>query len=164
MNNFDLKKFLTENKLTTNSKALNEAQASKELIDFGKEVHAKLQTIKNAFKFQINMNANNLNMFDKVARENKGGFAILGQDNRLAIVTHPDNKALLEDVISKFNIADNSDAVLDDTTKKAVSDTSYEISTKPGQMYFDQPKPGVLDTLGVSKVIVKVNGKVIRKN
>jgi len=163
MDNFDLKKYLAENKLTTNSR-IDEAQASKELIDFGKEVHAKLQTVNNAFKFQINMNANNLNMFDKVAKENKGGFAILGQDNKLAIVTHPDNKALLDDVISKFNIADNADAVLDDTTKKAVSDTSYEISTKPGEMYFNQPKPGVLDTNGVSKVIVGVNGRAIIKN
>ena len=49
-NNFDLKKFLIENKITSNSKMFSEAQASKELQNFGKEVHKKLQIIK-AFKF-----------------------------------------------------------------------------------------------------------------
>lgn len=163
MDNFNLKKFLVENKLTPNSKMLSEEQASKELQDFGKEVHKKLQLIK-AFKFQINMDAGNFNLFDKTAAENNSGFAILGQGNQLGITTHPDNKKVLQDVIGKFTIVDNFDAAVDDSTKKSISDTSYEISTKPGVMYFTSDNPGVLDTNGVSKVIVGVNGKAIRKN
>ena len=163
-NNFNLKKFLTENKLTTISRNLNEVQASKELVDLGKEVHKKLQTVNNAFKFQINVNAGSLNMFDKVARENTGGFAILGQSAKLAIVTHQDNKAVLQDVINKFTIADNFDAVLDDSSKKSISDTSYEISSKPGALYFTSKTPGVIDDNGCSKALIGVNGKAIRKN
>ena len=100
----------------------------------------------------------------KIAQENTDGFAILGQGNKLAIVSHPDNKQLLQDIISKFNIADNSDAVLDDSTKKAISDTSYEINTKSGELYFDQKMPGVLDADGVIMVTIGVNGRAIRKN
>ena len=144
---------------------VDSGEASKELIDFGKEVQKKLQTVENAFKFKIDMNAANFNMFNKVAQENTDGFAILGQGNKLAIVSHPDNKQLLQDVISKFNIADNFDAVLDDSTKKAISDTSYEISTKSGELYFENSKmPGVIDTNGVIMVTVGVNGRAIRKN
>ena len=142
---------------------VDSGEASKELIDFGKEVQKKLQTVENAFKFKIDMNATNFNMFNKVAQENTDGFAILGQGNKLAIVSHPDNKQLLQDVISKFNIAD-FDAVLDDSTKKAISDTSYEINTKSGELYFDQKMPGVLDADGVIMVTVGVNGRAIRKN
>ena len=163
-NNFDLKKFLIENKITSNSKMLSEEQASKELQNFGKEVHKKLQIIK-AFKFQINMDASNFNLFDKTAAENPSGFAILGQGNQLAITTHPDNKRVLQDVIGKFTIANNFDAAIDDSSKKSISDTSYEIYAKPGVMYFTNTKnPGVIDTNGVSKVIIGVNGKAIRKN
>ena len=135
----------------------------KELIDFGKEIQKKL-SVGNAFKFKIDMNATNLKAFNKIAQENTDGFAILGQGNKLAIVSHPDNKQLLQDIISKFNIADNSDAVLDDSTKKAISDTSYEINTKSGELYFDQKMPGVLDADGVIMVTIGVNGRAIRKN
>jgi len=162
MNNFDLRKFLVENKLTSNSR-INEEQAAKELIDFGKEVQSKLQTVNNAFKFQINVNAGNFNLFDKVAATNSGGFAILGQGEEMAIITHQDNKQLLQDVISKFAIAPNFDAALDDSSKKSISDTSYEISSKPGLIYFTSKNPGVIDTNGVIKVLVGVNGRAIRK-
>ena len=154
----------SKNKRTPNSKMLSEAQASKELQNFGKEVHKKLQIIK-AFKFQINMDASNFNLFDKTAAENPSGFAILGQGNELAITTHPNNKKVLQDVIGKFTIANNFDAAIDDSSKKSISDTSYEIYAKPGVMYFTNTKnPGVIDTNGVSKVIIGVNGKAIRKN
>ena len=43
MNNFDLKKFLTENKLTSNSRVLTEA-LSKELKDFGPDLMKRLKT------------------------------------------------------------------------------------------------------------------------
>jgi hypothetical protein len=157
-----VKKYLTENKLTPNSR-INEEQATKELIDFGKEVQSKLQTINDAFKFKINVNAGNFNLFDKLAATNTGGFAILGQGEEMAIITHKDNKQVLQDVISKFTIAKDFDAALDDSSKKSISDTSYEISTKPGVMYFTSIKPGVIDTNGVSKVFVGVNGRGIRE-
>ena len=107
----------------------------------------------------------NFNLFDKTAAENPSGFAILGQGNQLAITTHPDNKRVLQDVIGKFTIANNFDAAIDDSSKKSISDTSYEIYSKPGVMYFtNDENPGVVDTNGVSKVIIGVNGKAIRKN
>ena len=142
---------------------VNSGAVPKELIDFGKEIQKKL-SVTNAFKFKIDMNATNLKAFNKIAQENTDGFAILGQDNKLVIVSHPNNKQLLQDVISEFNIADNFNAVLDDSTKKAISDTSYEISTKSGELYFDQKMPGVIDTDGVIMVTVGVNGRAIRKN
>jgi hypothetical protein len=44
MDNFDLKKFLTENKLTINSRDLNEA-LNKSLKDFGPDLQKRLQTV-----------------------------------------------------------------------------------------------------------------------
>ena len=46
MNNFDLKKFLTENKLTANSRALNESAASNlELKNIAKQLYLKFKKL-----------------------------------------------------------------------------------------------------------------------
>ena len=101
MNNFDLKKFLTENKLTTNSR-LNEA-TQEELV------HRIKSFLNNDAKYEI-IDVDNVNSPDKHLnyKENKVLFMV-GYGNQKSGVTvvttnNPEHEKMLKELIKRVGL------------------------------------------------------------
>jgi len=154
MSNFNLRKFLTENKLTTNSR-LNEATQEEleeketvfkpinEALDpslnkIGKEIFNKFKKA-GAFKIKaVTSNPGPESNYMGPVRKDSSLVAIVGDNYQLSVYTHLDNLKLVQDILKPLNI----------------KDSAREANTS--DIFYNQKNPGAIASDGLVKVSLGV--------
>lgn len=119
MNNFDLKSFLTENKLTTASKLVSEIDFSKPLPDLGKplmdigqEIEGKLKGAGFSTKVYVNQNIP-FDIIDQLQTKGDAKLAAINFDThdsangvvKLTIVVHQNNQDDLKKIVDSYKFS-----------------------------------------------------------